>query len=176
MTKSILRFIQKSKGHRFLVGATTIFIIGITAQYLLLTPIRNAYYGLMPGNFFLNVSNVTVPDVIYENEDAAMVLCRNPRTRVIAYNNIRTYYKTPSGEHVYKRNLPDGINYENTQNVCQPILLQAETREVKPGKYYLCQELSFNAGGFTKHASFCSNEFEIKPDRGDIDDYNKRGE
>lgn len=144
--------LRKNFGYMFIFG------LGIT---LLQFPARWGYYGLLNGNYFLNVSEVTVESPVASTEDAGLVFCRSPRARIVAERNVRTYFVVESGVErvVSERTLPDGIVYERFGPECQALTLRAKNRPSEPGVYRFCQEFEFTVNGFDKSADFCSDTF-----------------
>lgn len=167
MRKRLLSFIQKNDTNRFLIGFTGLFAFGVILQFLLIYPVKTSYYGLLSGNYFLNVTTVQVGGQdarIVEGEDGDLLFCRDPRARVVAERNIRTYWEIQDGTElqVFERTLPDGISYQKSPNPCQELPLRVDNlARLGTGTFRFCQEFDFTLNGFYKSARFCSNDFEI---------------
>ena len=112
MRDAILKYIKQGPIQKFIAGFSFLFVTGALATLVIAYPVKTAYYAFANGNYFLNVTDVTVTEEITEDEDAALVICREPRVRVVAFDNIRTYYRSADESQAFQRNLPDGICYE----------------------------------------------------------------
>lgn len=158
----LLQFIRRSHINRFIVGFTSVFVFGTLVALFLLYPIRVAYLGFVDGNYLLNVSSVVAEKTVEQDDTLSVAFCRDPRVRIIAKENIRTFYLSEDNRPVYERHLPDNISYERTGNPCQPLTIKVDQRPNELGKYRFCQEFDF----FTEYnqkktASFCSTEYEV---------------
>ena len=115
MSRYILTVIRKNPLYRFFVGAMFLFGIGVVVGLIFLYPLRHVYYGITSGDFLLNVTSVTAEDTVTQDKELLVAFCREPRTRVTAVDNIRTFYLQEYDNKsvpVYERRLPDGIDYQ----------------------------------------------------------------
>lgn len=159
-----LRFVRLNTATKFLAGTATLFVLGIFIMVLAFWPVRAVYYASLDGDYFLNVSSVTAENFVRQDDDLNVNFCRSPRTRVVAYKNIRTFYLTKDNQIIalnYQRNLPDGISYDRMGADCVLLSIPPETRPNDLGKYFFCQEFEFDAHGHNKVARFCSTEYSI---------------
>jgi hypothetical protein len=161
-TKALLSFIRRSPLHRYVVGFIAIFTVLSVGSLIVLYPLRAIYYGVVTGDYLLNVQSVTATPEVEQGNDLAVTFCRDPRTRIIAINNIRTFYVDEQNQSVMQRNLPDGIAYERTTDPCQIITIKSEQRPDDLGTYKFCQEFDF----YTyyqqlKTVSFCSTSYKV---------------
>lgn len=163
MSNALLKFMKRSPLNRFIVGFIAIFASGIIASLVILYPMRIIYYGFATGNYLLNVQSVTAEKSVEQDDDLGVAFCREPRIRITARNNIRTFYLTESGDPVFQRTLPDGIDYSSNEGKCIPLKITSEQRPNDLGKYRFCQEFDFvTEFGQKKTVHFCSTEFEVK--------------
>lgn len=169
-TKALLNFIRRSPLHRFIVGFLTIFTVLSVGSLIVLYPARAIYYGWASGDYLLNVSKVTAETEITPDENLDVSFCRSPRARVIAYNNIRSFYLVSQNHLVYQRELPDGIEYEKLpDDGCVVFDIKPENRPNTIGTYKFCQSLDFTTEyDQKKTATFCSTEYNIVPKKGVI--------
>lgn len=140
---NLLKFIRRNPINRFLVGFTSVFVFGTLLALFVLYPVRIAYYGYVDGNYLLNVSSVVAEKKVEQDDTLSVAFCRDPRVRIIAVNNIRTFYLDEDNTPVYERRLPDGISYERTSNPCQPLSIKVDQRPNELGVYRFCQEFDF---------------------------------
>lgn len=160
--KNLLAFIRRNPFNRFLVGFITTFAVLLIAGLIFVYPVKALYFGAFDGNFFLNVKSAVAEPKVETDDSLSVAFCREPRTRIIAVNNVRTFYLAKDGVPVYERKLPDGISYERNDDVCVPISIKPDQRPNELGKYRFCQEFDFETEfGQKKSANFCSTEYEI---------------
>lgn len=162
---TVNRFLKRHYVPRTLIGTILAFCLLAILQY----PARSIYYGTMSGQWFLNVRSATVTYTdakgkqstnIPQNKAGVFTLARQPRTRVTAYNVVRTFYLQATNNAVLQRNLPDGIEYE--QNIKHDYIpLRVDQRPNEIGYYYFCQIVSFKVDGFEKHSTFCTTPYRI---------------
>jgi len=166
ITTPLLRFVKRSNLNRYLVGFVFVFFSGLTTVWVINVPVRYVFLSMTDGNSLLSVQSLTAERVIDQSEDLNLVFCRNPLVRVIAFDNVRTFYIGAKGTLVGQRTLPDGVLYEKLKdNKCLPLTIQPSQRPNKPGTYYFCQELSFRTEfNQLKTASFCSTVYKVKED------------
>jgi len=161
-TKALLNFIRRSPLHRFVVGFLTIFTLLSLGSLIVFYPLRAIYYGWATGDYLLNVQSVTATPEVEQGDDLAVTFCRDPRTRIIAVNNVRTFYVDEQNRSVLQRNLPDGIAYEKTSDPCQVLTIKPDQRPDEIGTYKFCQEFDF----YTyyqqlKTVHFCSTKYHV---------------
>jgi len=162
MSTAILKFIRRNHINRFIVGFIGIFIAGTFLALFVLYPVRAVFYGAVNGNYLLNVKSVIPAKVVEQDDALSVAFCRTPRVRIIATNNIRTFYLTEDNTPVFERKLPDGISYERSAGECIPLTIKPSERPNELGKYRYCQEFDFETEfKQTKTASFCSTEYEV---------------
>lgn len=164
MREAILRFIRKNLITKFVAGFVFLFLIGVLIASLTLKPIRNLYYGLLDGDWFLNVDRVVAEQTVKQNEELNINFCRSPRARVVAFNNIRTFYLSEDNQVIdvkYQVKLPDGISYDRMDDDCVLLTVQPDARPNDLGRYFFCQEFEFTVSGYNKIARFCSTEYLI---------------
>lgn len=167
----LLKFIKKNPVNRFLVGFISIFLLGTVFSLIVLYPVRIAYFGFTTGDYLLNVKSVVAETTVDTTDNLNVVFCRDPRLRITAVNNVRTFYLTEDNRPVLERRLPENINYERITrdtNTCLPLTIRPDQRPNTVGKYNFCQEFDF----FTefnqkKTASFCSTSYEVIEDSED---------
>ena len=171
MSRYLLKFIKRSHINRFIVGFLAIFLTGMIGSLIVLYPMRIIYYGFTSGNYLLNAQSVTAEKTVEQDDDLGVAFCREPRVRITANNNVRTFYLTETGQSVFQRTLPDGINYSEIEGKCVPLKIKSEQRPNDLGKYRFCQEFDFYTEfGQKKTANFCSTEFEVlEPVREPVD-------
>lgn len=164
MTKVILNFIRKNPLNRYIIGFISIFVLGTLIALFFLYPVRLVYYGVVDGNYLLNVQSVTAEKRVEQDDGLSVAFCRDPRVRIVAKENIRTFYLSGDNKAVYQRNLPENISYEKTDTFCQPLTIKSDQRPNDLGKYRFCQEFDFFTDlGQKKSARFCSTEYEVIP-------------
>lgn len=132
------------------------------------------YRRQLTGLEVLNVKSLIIGEVdesgevrtrFTRGENIPFTFCREPLINVIAGTNVRSYYKTVDGVEIQSRQraLPEGILYENTTNNCPELNLFADNLPKTDGVYSFCQTVQFDAWGYMKDATYCSdNKFEIK--------------
>lgn len=170
MANVILKFIKRHKLNRYIVGFTGVFIFGSIIALFVLYPVRILYYGYASGDYLANVKSVVAEPVVDVDDPLTVAFCRDPRVRIIAVNNIRTFYITADNRPVLQRNLPDNISYERTDTPCQPLSIRPSQRPNELGTYRFCQEFDFETEfGQRKTASFCSTEYQIVEDSPNIE-------
>lgn len=158
----ILNFIRRSYIHRYLVGFVGVFIIGTLLALFVLYPVRAAYYAYVSGDYLLNVKSVVTEKRVEQDDTLSVAFCRDPRVRIVAVNNIRTFYLDADNTPVYQRNLPDNIAYERTADECQPLSIKVDQRPNELGTYKFCQEFDFYTEfDQKKTAHFCSTSYEV---------------
>jgi hypothetical protein len=161
-----LRFIRRGKLNRFIIGFITVYALGLAALWFFTVPLTWAYLSIVSGNDLLGVSSATVDTSIKTDDNLVFTLCRDPKIRIIAVNNIRTFYLNASGEQVAQRHMPDGILYEKLTKPCAVIKVSPENRPNKPGTYYFCQSFDFYTKfDQKKTASFCTTNYTIEAGR-----------
>lgn len=162
MATTILKFIRKNPINRFLVGFTSIFLAGTLLALFVLYPVRIVYYGFTSGDYLLNVTGVTAEKKVEQDDSLSVAFCRDPRVRITAINNVRTFYLTEENTPVFERRLPDNISYEKTPDPCQALSIKVDQRPNELGVYRFCQEFDFYTEfNQKKTASFCSTEYEV---------------
>lgn len=159
---ALLSFIRRSPLHRFVVGFLAIFILLSVGSIIILYPARAIYYGWATGDYLLNVQSVTASPEVEQGDNLSVTFCRDPRTRIIAVNNVRTFYLDAENHSVLQRTLPDGIAYERTDNPCQVFTIKPDQRPDEIGTYRFCQEFDF----YTyyqqlKTVHFCSTKYQV---------------
>jgi hypothetical protein len=147
-TKALLSFMRRSPLHRYVVGFIAIFTL--------------LSVGWATGDYLLNVQSVTATPEVEQGDDLAVTFCRDPRTRIIAVNNVRTFYVDEQNRSVLQRNLPDGVAYEKTDDPCQVLTIKPDQRPDEIGTYKFCQEFDF----YTyyqqlKTVHFCSTKYKV---------------
>lgn len=161
-TRALLKFMKRSPLHRYLVGFFAIFLALSVGSLIVLYPLRAVYYGVVSGDYLLNVQSVTASPEVDQGDDLDVTFCRDPRTRIIAVNNIRTFYVDEQNRSVMQRNLPDGISYERTGDPCQVLTIKPTQRPDDVGTYKFCQEFDFYTYyGQLKSVSFCSSKYKV---------------
>lgn len=161
MRGKILELSQSNPFYRWLFGFFFLFLTMLIIGWAVLYPMRAFYYSYYDGNYFLNVGSVTAEPKVDQDDSLSVVFCREPKARIIAVDNIRTFYLADNGHAVYERRLPDGISYERSQEPCQPLSIKRNQRPNEPGRYRFCQEFDFEVNGYQKTANFCSTEYEV---------------
>ena len=163
MKNSILKFISRNIFTRFVSGFIIIFVSGIIIGSLVITPAKNIYYASVDGTSILNVKSVDAQKTVAKEDRLTVGFCRDPSERVIAVNNIRTFYQDENGMsiRVLQRTLPDGISYEHVEGGCTFITIKPSQRPNEVGTYHFCQELDFDLYGHKKTARFCSSGYTI---------------
>lgn len=160
--KTLLNFIRRSPLHSYLVGFLATFVVGSAVALIVLYPVRMIYYGIVTGDYLLNVESVTAEKEVEQGDELSIAFCRSPRVRIIAVNNIRTFYLSENNQPVYQRNLPDGVAYEFTTDPCQPLTIKSNQRPDEIGTYKFCQEFDFDTYyGQKKTARFCSTDYQV---------------
>jgi len=123
------------------------------------------YYQTVSSDELLNVKSVLAPEKLEQGKDLLVEFCREPIARIVAVNNIRTFYIDEDGKEVAvkQRQLPDGIEYETTEDNCPIIAIQAINQPQQLGLYRFCQRFEFPVRGNEKIATFCTTEYELIP-------------
>lgn len=121
------------------------------------------YFRTVSGDEVLNVKSVLAPTKLIQGDDLVIEFCREPLERIVATNNIRTFYLDQDGKEVAvsQRNLPDGIEYEPVDGGCVPLVIFAENQPQELGLYRFCQRFEFPLRGHEKIATFCSTQYEV---------------
>ena len=121
------------------------------------------YWRDVSGDELLNVKSVVAQKTVQRGQDLSVEFCREPKTRIVATNNIRTFYLDEAGEEVVvkQRNLPDGIEYESVGDTCPEIKVLAKNQPQETGTYRFCQRFQFVARSNEKIATFCSTQYEV---------------
>lgn len=112
MAITILKFIRKNPINRFIIGFLSVFIVGTLLALFTLYPVRAVYYGFVSGDYLLNVESTTAEKKVEQDDPLSVAFCRSPRARIVATNNVRTFYLTEDNRAVFERRLPDDISYE----------------------------------------------------------------
>lgn len=160
---------KRSHTNRFIVGFLAIFITLSIGSLIVLYPARVIYYGVVSGDYLLNVTKVEPEKEILPTDTLDVTFCRSPRVRVIAYNNVRSFYLVNQNHVVYDRNLPDGIEYDRLPDSdgCVTFDISPTQRPNGVGTYKFCQSIDFTTEyDQKKTATFCSTEYNIVSKKG----------
>lgn len=168
--RKLLWWMKKSPTNRYIVGFCTVFVSLTLLMLFMLYPVRIVFYGMASGNYLLNVENIQTETKVEQDDPLSVTFCREPRSRIVAVNNVRTFYLTEENKPVFERRLPDGVVYEQTGNKCVPLSIRIDQRPNALGHYRFCQEFDFYTEfDQKKTAHFCSNEYEVvEPTRDEV--------
>lgn len=169
MTKNNLDWKYKLIGFATVFASMSILFAGFNfAQAQYYNYQRNQdeeYFRTVSGDELLNVKSVVAQKTVQQGQDLSVEFCREPRTRIVATNNIRTFYLDKDGKEVSvkQRNLPDGIDYESIGDNCPEIKILAKNQPQETGTYRFCQRFEFVTRGNEKIATFCSTTYQVIP-------------
>jgi len=147
----------------FITILFAIFNFGQSQYYQYQERQEENYYRDVSGDELLNVKSVVAQKTVEQGANLEVEFCREPKARIVASNNIRTFFLDQDGSEVVvkQRNLPDGIEYESIGDSCPSIVVLAKNQPQQTGTYRFCQRFQFVTRGSEKIATFCSTQYEV---------------
>jgi hypothetical protein len=118
------------------------------------------------GDYLLNVKSVTAEEKIAVGDNLSFNFCREPRyPGILSKKNVRSFYIVDSrgNQTPVRQNILPDVAYEQVRQPCILIEIKAANIPQELGRYYFCQQITFDAWGHDKVANFCSSEWQVVP-------------
>lgn len=125
---------------------------------------QTLYQSNVSGDYLLNVKSVTAEEKIAVGDNLSFNFCRSPRyAGILSKKNVRSFYVVDSqgNQTPVRQNVLPDVAYEVIKNPCILIEIKAANLPQNVGRYYFCQQITFDAWGHDKVANFCSTEWVV---------------
>jgi len=146
------------------MGFSVTFIILLFVMAVVSPTVKDIYYQIMPGKWFVNYYKVSIGGsnkTIEIGQPLETELCRKLRYKGIKLDATRTLlYKKENGEFKNVSQYSFRPFLESTDNECLNATLSASRQPSEPGIYKFYTEASFYVNGEHKTISYISNEYE----------------
>lgn len=123
---------------------------------------QQLYYGLMPGNHFLNYYYAKVDDTPVGTDPLA-TLCRRVSTEGITIKAFRTFiqYEDATGKQSVVGEYQFNAGVETGDSNCQNVRLKKQPQ--REGTYSVHTEYEFYVSGYRKTGSYDTNQYKMTP-------------
>lgn len=130
--------------------------------YAIFWAAQQAYYGLMPGNHFLNYYYAKVDDTPVGTDPLA-TLCRRVSTEGIQISAFRTFiqYEDSTGKQQVVGEYRFDAGVEQGDSNCQNVRLSKQPQ--REGTYSVHTEYEFYVSGYRKTGSYDTNQYKMTP-------------